>query len=338
MDEIGVGIVGLGKMGIFHLSILNTLTGIEIKAVAENQKLIRSIVKEILPKIKVYDNYEEMFETENLDLVYITTPTSLHVKIAKKCIEYGINFFVEKPLGTSGKECKSLITNTKWKQVINMVGYCKHFVDTFIKAKEVLDSEVLGKPIYLNSHMYVSQLFSKGRGWRYKKETSGGGILNILATHLIDVLLWFFGEIKLVNGSIKSYYSDEVEDFVHSYLVFKNGLEGYLDASWSVRNYRLPEVKIEVQCENGMLSVTEDYVKYFIDSEGRFYTLYKQDLYKGVEIDVGGPEYTREDKYFIDCVRKGKRTEIEILHGYKIQQITDAIYESALKREVVRLS
>lgn len=341
-DKINAGLIGLGKMGMLHLGILNASNGVKVKAIAESQGFIKRVIKNILPASNIYDNYEDMLDKEDLDFVYITTPTSLHVTMAKSCMEREINFFVEKPLGVSGKECESLITITgnmaNQKQAINMVGYCKHFIDTFIKAKEILDSGVLGDLTYLTSHMYVSQLFSKGSGWRYKKEASGGGVLNILATHLIDALLWLFGDVNSVNSNIKSYYSEEVEDFVHSYLIFKSGLEGYLDASWSIRNYRLPEIKIEVQSAKGMLVVTEDYVKYFLDAKDKFYVFYKQDLYNGVEIDVGGPEYTREDKYFIECVKTHTHTELDILHGYKVQCVTDAIYKSANKKDAVSVS
>ncbi len=336
--EINAGVIGMGKMGILHTGILNSLDCVKVKAISDKEKIIKKIFGNVLPSVKIYDSYKKMLYEENLDIVFITTPTSLHVEMAAECIDRGINFFVEKPLGISGEECKKLIFKMEGKSVTNMVGYCKHFVDTFSKAKEIIDNGKLGNPIYLTSYMYVSQQFSKGSGWRYKKDTSGGGVLSILATHLVDVLLWFFGDVASVNSNIKNYYSKEVEDFMHSYLIFKNGLEGYMDASWSIRNYRLPQIKIEVQFENGMLVVTEDYVKYFSDINSKFNILYKQDLYKGVEIDIGGAEYTREDRYLVKCVKSHKPTELDIFYAYKVQCIIDAIYESANKKELVEIS
>ncbi len=335
--EINAGIIGLGKMGILHTGILNSLEGVKVTAIADKESIIKKIFGNVLPSVRKYESYKKMLDEEDLDIVFITTPTSLHVEMAEECIDRGINFFVEKPLGTSREECKTLIFKTEGKSVTNMVGYCKHFVDTFSKAKELIDGGNLGKPVYLTSYMYVSQQFSKGSGWRYKKEASGGGVLSILATHLVDVLLWFFGDVTSVDGHIKPYYSKEVEDFVHSYLMFKNGLEGYMDASWSVRNYRLPQINIEVQFEKGMLVVTEDYVKYFSDVNSKFNILYKQDLYKGVEVDIGGAEYTREDKYFVDCVKNHKPAELDIFYAYKVQCVIDAIYDSANKKGSVEI-
>jgi len=336
MDEqINIGVVGMGKMGILHTGILSSLDGVEVKAVADKQDLILSFIRGALPSIKTYKDYNEMVRKEDLDLIYIATSTSLHTRMAKDCVDRGMPFFVEKPLGISVDDCMPLLDAVKQQPVINMVGYCKHFVDTFRKAKEIIDSDALGDLIYFNSSMYVSQLFSKGKGWRYKKESSGGGVLNTLAAHLIDLLLWFFGDVALVNGNVKSYYSRDVEDFVHSYLLFESGLGGYLDTSWSVRNHRLPEITIEVQGENGMLVVTDDYVKIYLDKELSWTTYYKQDLYEGVDFDLGGPEYTIEDKHLIESIRNNRRTEIDVFDGFKVQKVIDAIYRSASDKHAV---
>ena len=334
-EQINVGVVGMGKMGILHTGILNSLDGVEVKAVADKQDLILSFIRGALPSIKTYKDYNEMVKKEDPDLIYIATSTSLHTEMAMDCVDRGIPFFVEKPLGISVDDCLPLLDVVKQQPVINMVGYCKRFVDTFKKAKEIIDSDALGDLIYFNSSMYVSQLFSGGKGWRYKKESSGGGVLNTLAAHLIDLLLWFFGDVALVNGNVKSYYSRDVEDFVHSYLSFESGLEGYLDTSWSVRNHRLPEIKIEVHGENGMLVVTDDYVKIYLDRESSWTTYYKQDLYEGVDFDLGGPEYTIEDKYLIESIRNKRGTEIDVFEGFKVQNVIEAIYKSASDKHAV---
>jgi len=328
-DGIDIGIVGLGKMGIAHLAILSALEGASVKAVTEKQGLIKKGIGTVLNGVRIYDGYQEMLSVEHLDAVFITAPTSLHVGIARDCLDRGVSFFVEKPLGVSAGECEALVARASGGRPITMVGYCKHFLETFEKARGLLAGGELGKPLYMSSHMYVSQLFSKGSGWRYKKASSGGGVLNILATHLVDVLTWFFGDVASVSCAMKSHYSSEVEDFVHAYLDFESGLSGSLDASWSIRGYRLPEINVQVQCENGMLAVTEDYVRYTLDSDERWRVLYKQDLYTGVPVCVGGAEYTREDAEFIRCVRDGTSPELDVAYGYKVQCVTDAMYESA---------
>ncbi len=333
--SVNVGIVGMGKMGIMHAGLLNSFEDVQVRAVADTQDLILNFIGQQFPSIQTYKNYTDMLRNEQLDLVFITTPTSFHTQIGLDCIKAETPFFVEKPLGISAKDCVPLIEAISSKPVINMIGYSKRYVDTFRKAKEVIEEGSLGELTYFDATMYVSQLFSKGKGWRYKKEASGGGVLNTLATHLVDLLLWYFGRVASVEGNTKSYYSKDVEDFAHAYIRFESGLEGHLDTSWSVRNYRLPEIKIEVHGEKGMLSVTEEYVKYYSDDTARWTTLFKQDLYAGVEFDLGGPEYTLEDKHIIECVQNNKSADVSVFEGYIVQRVIDAIYRSAEERRSI---
>jgi predicted dehydrogenase len=336
-EDIKAGVVGLGKMGVAHLAILNAIDGVAVVAVAEKQRLVRKALGSVLPGVNLYSDYERMLGSEDLQAVFITAPTALHVRVAQDCLERGLDIFVEKPLGLSGAEARHLAPLAAGNDAVAMVGYCKHFVETFREAKCLLEQESLGRPLYFSSHMYVSQLFTVGSGWRYKKESSGGGVLNILATHLVDLLLWYFGDVSKVSCFTRSHYSAEVEDFVHAYLDFEEGPSGSLDASWSVRGYRLPEIKIEVQCENGSLTVTEDYLKYNLDTDGSSRTLYKQDLFEPVEVYVGGAEYTREDRHFIDCVKSRRTPETDIACGYGVQAVTDAMYASAEAARLVEV-
>jgi len=93
---MNVGIVGLGKMGLLHASILNSLDGVKLTTVAENDKLISNYIKNSISSVNIYNDYKKMINSEDLDLVYITTPIDTHVPIALQCIENKINFFLEK--------------------------------------------------------------------------------------------------------------------------------------------------------------------------------------------------------------------------------------------------
>ncbi|GIU70823.1 MAG: hypothetical protein KatS3mg003_0302 [Candidatus Nitrosocaldaceae archaeon] len=330
---INVGIIGMGKMGILHTGILNSLEDVNISAIAEKDDTLRNYIKGFLKDIKVYDDYKKMINNENIDLAYITTPVTLHAAMAYECINNNVNFFVEKPLAVSLEECEKLYNNN----LISVVGYSKRFVDTFVKTKEILDNGVLGDFVYVKGSMYLTQVFKSSKGWRFKKSESGGGILLELASHLIDLLLWYFGSINRVSSILKNYYSKEVEDFVHAIIQFDN-LDGYIDASWSVRNYRLPEINIEVHGSNGTMLVNEDYIRLILDApfnrnnlnfNDGITTIYKQELFKGVPIDIGGVEYTREDMHVIDCVKNKRQSMLNISEASKVQAVIDAIYRSA---------
>jgi len=332
---VKVGIVGFGKMGMLHAGILNSMPDVELAAVSDKTGVVLNAFKINKPSVAVYEDFEEMLDRENLDAVFITTPTYLHIPMALACANRGIHFFVEKPLGISCENVLPLLESLQRNKVTNMVGYMGRFIETFVKAKEVLSSGILGKIVDFNATMYVSQLFRKGKGWRYNKQYSGGGVLITQNSHLIDLLIWYFGEIQEVNGFIRSYYSSKTEDFAHAFLICEDGVSGWFDASWSVRHHRMVEITIKIEAENGTLTVDDDMVKLYIEEERQGYskgwTIFrKPDLFTGVEIDVGGVQYTRQDKMFISAAQSGEQVVSDVFEAYKVQQITDAVYASAL--------
>jgi predicted dehydrogenase len=336
VTELKAGIVGLGKMGLLHAGIMNSLDGVKVTAVAEKEQIIAKYVKESLSGVHVYEDSEEMFKTESLDIVFVTTPVSSHYPIAHSCIRNKINFFIEKPLCKDLEEATKLCEELKSNpMIIHSVGFNRRFIDTFAKAKSFLDTGILGEVSSVKSTMYVSNIFSKGSGWRSSKNLSGGGVLLDLGSHVVDLLLWYFGPIESVIASeLKTVYSNEVDDFAHAIVKFSSGIGGEIDTSWSVPGYRVPELNIEVTGSNGKLRVNEDFIRIALDhpvpqlDNSSEAMIYKQSLNSGVPIDLGGPEYTKEDMHMVQCVREQKQTLVNAYEASRTQSVIEAIYDA----------
>jgi predicted dehydrogenase len=277
-----------------------------------------------------------MFDKEEIDGVIIASPVGLHVENALECVKRDIPFLMEKPLSLSAIQAQPLLTELEKSNMPNMIGYMARNIDSFKKGKEIIDSGCLGNIQYVKGTVYVSQLFKKGKGWRYDPKISGGGVLLSQGSHLIDLLTWYFGYIKRVNCDILSVYSPGIEDFAHVMMNFESGLKGWIDASWSVRFKRKMELKIDILGDNGSLVITDDTLQLFLDKEagdwpkGKTY-LSANDLFSGVYIDIGGAKFTYQAKKFLDSIEKRESVQPDIKHGYHVQQIVDASYESAQK-------
>jgi predicted dehydrogenase len=220
------------------------------------------------------------------------------------------------------------------RRVASMVGYMGRHIDTFRKAKEIVATGMLGRPQMLRSSMYVGQLFRSGKGWRYDKAASGGGVLMTQNSHVIDKLLWMFGDIQEVSGHIASLYSIGVEDYCHVVFRFRSGLLGYMDASWSARHYRTPTISIHAQGENGTLDVDDDSVRLFLVEPraglpAGWSSWRKPDLYRGVTIDIGGPQYTSQLEEFLAAIRDGQPVSSDVVSALTTQAVIDAVYRSA---------
>ena len=327
-----VGIVGLGKMGLLHSAVLNTLDDVQIVSIAEKDSLVTKHLKSVLPKINVYKDLDEMLSSENLDLVHITTPVASHLPLTLTSIKKRLNFFVEKPLTRNLDEAKQICSELKNSNLIHCVGYNVRFLETFSNVKSLLDENVLGDIINVNSTMYASNIFSKPSGWRFKKKISGGGVLLELGCHLVDLLLWYFGPITNVIGKIKTVYS-EVEDFAHAEFEFEKGIKGELDTSWSKEGYTIPEINLEIKGTNGSLRVNQDFIEMKLKNPVQKFKqadvkIYKQELEKGISFDVAGTDYTKEDMHLVDCVKNKKQTLVNAFEASKTQSVIEAIYDS----------
>jgi len=87
-----------------------------------------------------------------------------------------------------------------------------------------------------------------------------------------------------------------------------------------------------------MLTVTDDYLKIYLDQDGYWRTYYKQDLFKGVEFDLGGPEYTLEDRHMIESIRARRESGMDIFDGLKVQKVIEGIYRSSSDKRAIEVS
>jgi predicted dehydrogenase len=333
-SPLRIGVAGLGKMGMLHAAIFNALPGSRLAAAAEVSRLHRDVLAQYNPAVKTYAEPGAMLDSGDIDALVIATPVSSHVPLALDSIQRGIPFFMEKPLALTAVQGREVLRALAARPTVNLVGYMTRFVDSFEKSQAILASGCLGHLQRVTATIYVSQLFARGRGWRYDRKTAGGGCLHAQGSHLLDLLTWYFGPVARVNAEVMSVYSTEVEDFAHVMLEFRSGLRAWLDSSWSVRSHRTLETTIEVLGDNGNLVVTDDGVSFWLDRPagalpaGRT-TLTAADLYRGVPIDVAGPQYTREDMAFLNAVRDNVPAQPDAGQAYHVQQIIDAAYASS---------
>jgi len=325
-----ISIIGLGKMGLLHSGIVNSLPGAKVTSVCDQDLFLSKLASAILPKsIVVYRDVNKMISEECPDAVFVTTPTDTHVSIVNDLIKAktDLNVFVEKPLATSHKDAGIACEAANRSRGVHMVGFQKRFSRVFQKGRQLV-RETIEEPIFFRAYCFSSDVLREGSGWRSKK--SSGGVLLDSAPHLLDILLWFFGEPSSVKAIKKHVYSQEVEDYVHAVLTYDSALQGYMDACWSVSNYRLPEFLVEIYGRNGLLTVTDDFVK-FADGRGTSGSLvyHRQDFPSSVPFLLTDPEYTLEDLAFLEAARTGCTPETSFVQAAKINALIDRILDES---------
>lgn len=341
MDKLQVGVIGAGKMGLLHMGIFNSLNNSNVVAICEKDDLIGRLVTKYLPKFNIYDDYAKMFVKENIDIVVITTPVFLHFSMIEEAMQQNIHIFVEKPLCLNGKECSSIISKKYNKKT--QVGYCRRFMGTYSLAKKIISEKKLGFVNFFDSKIYVGWVFSQGKGWQYDPKKSGGGALIDLGSHAIDMIHYLFGDISSVHANGSKIFNSDVEDYVTANILMMDNSIGSLQISWSINNYRMPELKIDIFCERGKISVTEKYIEIITDYQFEGYKkgyniIYKQEISPDVAINLAGPEYTLEDQELVDAIINNSNTTSNFQEAAKVNFVIDSIYNSISKQSVEKIS
>jgi predicted dehydrogenase len=322
-EKLKVAIVGFGKMGILHASILNVLPEVRLAAICEKSGLIRRFLKKCLKNIYVFDALEK-FSDLALDAVYVTTPIPSHFPIVKSIYAVGIaaNVFVEKTLSSNFCEAKEICDLARKFGGVNMVGYMRRFSVTFQKAKDLLNQGVVGEPVSFATYAYSSDFFGIDKNLRVK--TPKVGVLRDLGCHAIDLALWFFGDFEVKNAKLDSLVNDCSEDSVYFEVETLNGVSGQFNVSWCVDKHRMPEVGLLIAGRKGSIRVNDDELELCLNG-GEKFRWYRHDLRDSVDFWLGAPEYFREDRCFIESILANQRAEPDFFSSSKVDLIIDEV-------------
>lgn len=312
MAKINVGIIGIGRMGITHYSIINSHPDVTITAVVDTSGLILSLIEKYLKSVKTYKNFNDLFREEKLDAVLICTPPTLHYPIAIEAAKRNIHVFSEKPFTTQMALGLELADIFEQKRLVNQVGYVNRFNDVFVKVKEYIESGVIGKVLRFKSEMYSRTITKseEGNTWRDSHENGGGALFEV-ASHAIDLIIFLIGKPDKVTGSsLTKVFSKNVEDTVAATMLYRNGISGTLNVNWSDESYRKPTNKIEIFGTEGKILADQHGIKIYRKAplpqqnlrEG-WNTIYITDIFKPVPFYVRGNEFTSELYHFISCIQ-----------------------------------
>jgi predicted dehydrogenase len=332
---IKTGIIGAGRMGITHYSIINSNPEISISSVADPSGLILSMMKKYL-SINTYKDYNDLFDDERLDAVLVCTPPNLHYSILKKAAEKKIHVFVEKPYTTDLRQSQELAKIFDSANLVNQVGYVNRFNDVFAEVKQLISNNVIGDIIRFKSEMFSCTVVKPddGAGWRGSRE-SGGGAVYEMASHSIDLVNYLIGKPdKVIGSSLNNIYSKNVEDAVSSTFLYKNGCSGTIYINWSDESYRKPTNKIELFGKNGKILADQHSFKIYCNEANSQYnfrqgwnTRYITDLFKTVPFYVRGNEFTRQLYHFVECIKKPETKNLcSFSDGADTQEIVHKIF------------
>lgn len=208
---------------------------------------------------KAFADYETMLAEVKPDAVSVCTPNALHAEMSIKAANAGAHVLVEKPMAVTDEEAAAMIEAAGKNNVKLMVGQNQRFMPPHIKAKQILESGVLGKVLTFRTsfgHPGPDAWSIDGASsWFFRKPEAIMGAMGDLGVHKSDLIRWMLNdEVSEIAAFVGTQHKDtDVDDNASCLVRMKSGAIGTLVASWTY--YKGEDNSTILWCENGVMKI-----------------------------------------------------------------------------------
>jgi UDP-N-acetylglucosamine 3-dehydrogenase len=233
---VQLGVIGPGGIAKnLHLPSIDAHPEAKVAALCgRNQDNAKAVAeKHGIPQ--VYADYREMLKNERLDAVLVLTPDHCHHAMTMAALEAGCHVLCEKPLAMTVAEAEEMLEFATKKSLIHMTFLNQRELPHFVYGKKLLDEGTIGQPFYFSCRFAESYGLKNRRPSWHKDARACAGELGNRGSHVIDMLLWYFGDVDRLTATLSTYAppdaGDDLDfraanDSVLLHLVFKNGAHG----------------------------------------------------------------------------------------------------------------
>lgn len=245
------GLVGAGAIARSYVEVFEGLADAAIVAVADPRARAADALAEAVRGTS-YPSQRALLEDAAVDAVLVCAPPRVHHELVLQAIEEGCHVLCEKPLALTGAAAKEMLVAADAAGVQFTMATKFRFVDDVIRARQVVESGILGDLIQIEN-VFASRV-DMSRRWNSDPAIGGGGVLIDNGTHSVDIARYFLGpivEVLAVEG--RRVQQLAVEDTVRVQVRTADGLLGSIDLSWSFDSVN--ETYLEVYGSYGTVKV-----------------------------------------------------------------------------------
>ena len=197
-----VGLAGFGSAGRGIHAPLLLQAGIAIAAVSTADRQRAEQVRHDVPGARVVSDLDALLTIGGLDLIVLATPSGLHARQARQCLDAGIAVVVDKPLATDATQASAVVEAARAAGVALTVFHNRRFDAEHVTARETVVSGRLGD-IFRHEFRWERWRPTPKDRWRENASPAdGGGILLDLHSHMIDSAVNLFGPVDTVFAEI----------------------------------------------------------------------------------------------------------------------------------------
>jgi UDP-N-acetyl-2-amino-2-deoxyglucuronate dehydrogenase len=330
---IRFGLLGCGRIAKRHSELLggNHIDGAGLVAVCDT---VRNRADAIASKFGVpaIHDIDDFLARKDIDAVAVLTPSGMHPAHVIACAKAGKHVVVEKPMALRLQDADDMIRACDKAGVKLFVVKQNRFNVPVVKAREALEAGRFGRLIlgtvrvrWCRDQAYYDQDAWRGT-WAYD-----GGVLSNQASHHVDMLEWFFGDVVSVHArAVTALAKIEAEDTAVATLKFRNGALGIIEATTAVRPTDL-EGSLSILGEKGTVEIAGFAVNQI--RHWRFVEELASDKDVVEKFSVNPPNvygfgHQAYYQHVIDCLVNQRSALVDGLEGRKSLELISALYES----------
>ncbi len=211
---IRIGVIGASFAKAAYLPALRHVPDAEVVALASARLESARATADAFGVPHAYDDWEAMLRDHELDLVCIATPTDTHAPMALAVLDAGAHVLCEKPTAMDADEARAMRDRAAELGRITMMGHELRFNPNRRKLAELVASGAIGEI----RHAHIANVTPgwadpagrpKGDWWSLVER--GGGRLGANGSHQVDLLRWWFGEVRSVVGVVETMVVDRID-------------------------------------------------------------------------------------------------------------------------------
>lgn len=334
MSKIGIGIIGVGRIGKLHAE--NMLRHPDVQLIGVSDVHVSEALLDWSKPLQlsiVTDSYLELIENERVDAVFICSPTNTHIDIIRAAAARGKHIFCEKPVSFNYQETKGVLELVQQADIVFQVGFNRRFDHNFSKVRELMNEDQIGEP-------HVIKITSRDPAPPPASyiEASGGMFMD-MSIHDFDMARFLSGsEVNTVFAEGAVLVDSEIGrlgdiDTAIITLRFANGALGVIDNSRKAA-YGYDQ-RVEVLGSKGSISV-ENELPTTVKVSTEFAIVTDHPQYFFLDRYVGS--YKTELEHFIASIVKGTAPLVSVNDGFQAERIAYAAKQSLLLGRVIRMN
>lgn len=238
MAAVGWGIVGCGD--IAHKSVAPILAAdrnSELVAFFSHSMQRAEYMAETFGARQAYDSLEALLGDERVEAVYVASPVHRHCPETLAAVAAGKHVICEKPMALSTAEGLRMVNAALSHDVHLRVAYYRRFWPKSRLMKRLISQGEIGTP--LSARIRLASRFSPERDdpkhWRVRLATGGGGALQDVGSHRIDIMCLLLGRPRRVAGTAATlsmpYEAPDTETLICE---FESGVQMVCETCWNI--------------------------------------------------------------------------------------------------------